>query len=667
MTDPLARYGLIAIAKARRHKMTPSEKKRRAKPARWLYPWAAEERYAKTIRTWFRPMRDYVRSYLREHGAAIFRGDSGETATRVDETTGSSFNLMVRSLNYWLGQYVSDDPAQMFTSALYMGLGRIADSAFDFNGRQYDKSMRHSLGIEFPVNDSWWSDARENWAQTNYQIVRGDLRNYMRDVNRLTERAVTHGWTSDRLAREITALDEKALGSRARFIARDQMGKLNGEISQRRMEAAGLTMYEWSTSNDERVRDTHVVLNGKLCRWDDSSSFSEDGGRTWKRRPASWCHLHPGQDYQCRCTALAAWEELLGEADGVVAGEGYVDEPPSAHGSDVVQGFYKPSPLVETQLGIQQEEPATIQAALDRTNPDGSKDNCQNSVIAYEMQRRGYRVEAMPFPGKENASITNATSAFLARNTDYRRANGRGDLEARMLKSPVGSRFVVSHQLTNGRAGIGHDYIAERTASGMRFLDPQAGIPDASGFFTRVRPNSAGEQQINFMRIDNKILDPRRDFSGVLRASSGARRVDNSDTGITMDSMDDNLDFSEYVTDEQANALLGYDPSYQFPTTKRIHNDGRPMTREEAYEILKNSELITKPREEYGGPWHRVIGDLYEESEGYFDFAVYSYSSKQPIDPTYAFSYSVNKDTGQVSMRATAPIPEDDLKKLKAP
>jgi hypothetical protein len=88
-------------------------------------------------------------------------------------------------------------------------------------------------------------------------------------------------------------------------------------------------MYIWETSGDERVRGTpkeeggiypnarpsHYAMDSLLCRWDDSSVYSEDGGRTWIDRPPGAVLLHPGDDYQCRCTAIAYWQELVGEAD----------------------------------------------------------------------------------------------------------------------------------------------------------------------------------------------------------------------------------------------------------------------------------------------------------------------------------------------------------------
>ena len=84
-------------------------------------------------------------------------------------------------------------------------------------------------------------------------------------------------------------------------------------------------MYVWDTSGDERVRESHAVMEGLLCRWDDATVCSYDGGRTWKPRPSGAVLMHPGMDYQCRCCADAYFNELLDEADGVESGEGYAE------------------------------------------------------------------------------------------------------------------------------------------------------------------------------------------------------------------------------------------------------------------------------------------------------------------------------------------------------
>jgi hypothetical protein len=326
MIDASIRSALITILKSKRRKMNPKQRKRGLKPTRWLYPWATEKHYAAAIRAWFRPIRDYVKTYIKEHSEAILHGDSANPTVRQDAATGKSFNIMIRALDAWVGQYISDDPQRKRVSPIYMGLGNIANTVFDFNEGQYEKSAKAALGIEFPVGEDWWPGAKDQWRYNNYWYMQKYARDYVRQMDEMTERAVTSGWSLTELTRQFMSIDNRLLENKARFLARDQIGKLNGQITWRRMESAGLSMYIWSTSGDERVRGysgglypdahpSHYAMDELLCRWDDPAVCSYDGGKTWVDRPAGAVQLHPGEDYQCRCTALAYWNEIVDEAD----------------------------------------------------------------------------------------------------------------------------------------------------------------------------------------------------------------------------------------------------------------------------------------------------------------------------------------------------------------
>ena len=70
------------------------------------------------------------------------------------------------------------------------------------------------------------------------------------------------------------------------------------EKSQELMRDAGVEEYIWSTSGDSRVRESHKKLNGKRFRWDDPPVVDEKTGR----------RCHPGEDYECRCVALAVFD-----------------------------------------------------------------------------------------------------------------------------------------------------------------------------------------------------------------------------------------------------------------------------------------------------------------------------------------------------------------------
>lgn len=87
---------------------------------------------------------------------------------------------------------------------------------------------------------------------------------------------------------QVLADRHKVARSRAALIADNEIGTLNSRVSQARMEEAGVDRYEWSTSNDERVRPKHAALDGTIRRWDDP--HPTEG--------------HPGEAIRCRCVAL---------------------------------------------------------------------------------------------------------------------------------------------------------------------------------------------------------------------------------------------------------------------------------------------------------------------------------------------------------------------------
>ena len=73
----------------------------------------------------------------------------------------------------------------------------------------------------------------------------------------------------------------------------------------------GSKTYIWSGVMDERhrKREDHWVMNGKLCRWDDPTIFSEDQGKTWKKRKQiGGVEAHPSEPINCRCAALPVVE-----------------------------------------------------------------------------------------------------------------------------------------------------------------------------------------------------------------------------------------------------------------------------------------------------------------------------------------------------------------------
>jgi len=85
---------------------------------------------------------------------------------------------------------------------------------------------------------------------------------------------------------------------RAKFIARDQTAKVNGDLAEKRQINAGFPYFQWDDSDDERVRHSHEELANRVTaygkgvyRWD-NLPLGKDG------KP-----IKPGYEYGCRCVA----------------------------------------------------------------------------------------------------------------------------------------------------------------------------------------------------------------------------------------------------------------------------------------------------------------------------------------------------------------------------
>lgn len=123
----------------------------------------------------------------------------------------------------------------------------------------------------------------ENAERVYAQQVRDifmDPDNFGLRVEELTQKLVERGNVSE---------------SRAELIARDQTLKLLGAINEERQTSAGVDQYEWSTSNDDRVREEHEALQGDIIDWSSPPAVG-----------------HPGEDFQCRCVAIPIIPELAG-------------------------------------------------------------------------------------------------------------------------------------------------------------------------------------------------------------------------------------------------------------------------------------------------------------------------------------------------------------------
>lgn len=125
------------------------------------------------------------------------------------------------------------------------------------------------------------------WVREGTDLITTVRRELLPDLEQHVMEAAREGKRWEQIAQVARARVDVSR-SHMRLIARDQVSKLNGRLTQHLQQKAGVVEYFWRTNRDTRVRATHSALEGVVIRWDSPPPFG-----------------HPGQDHQCRCTAEA--------------------------------------------------------------------------------------------------------------------------------------------------------------------------------------------------------------------------------------------------------------------------------------------------------------------------------------------------------------------------
>jgi SPP1 gp7 family putative phage head morphogenesis protein len=166
------------------------------------------------------------------------------------------------------------------------------------------------FGVDIFANNANLVDDLTQWQQANAKLIKDVTFQQASRINEIVLNGVRGGLSSKEIRAQIKATTGLAQ-RRAKLIADDQVGKLNADIDRKQQLELGVEEYTWRTGQDERVRPSHRVLDGKICRWDNPNVYREKGSKTWKSRAAIGGELqHPGKAIRCRCMPIAILPEL---------------------------------------------------------------------------------------------------------------------------------------------------------------------------------------------------------------------------------------------------------------------------------------------------------------------------------------------------------------------
>lgn len=265
----------------------------------WLYPSSQEREYSRKLLSLNKELKELIKSYLLpEIPGMILEVQANDPKLRHDD-----FIDRLKGIIIFIGNSIQNKVQSTIRGADETGV-----QISNFNKSQFDKVNESVFGINLFANEPFLTDQLKLFASQNAQYIRSMPVQELERVSDIVQRGLQEGKRFTDVAKEI----QKSFGitdRKARLIARDQTAKLNGSLTKLRQQEIGVELYTWQTSGDERVRDSHRVMDGKTCKWSDPTVYLKDG--KWVKRPTSATHNHPLVDINCRCAAIGNYEALI--------------------------------------------------------------------------------------------------------------------------------------------------------------------------------------------------------------------------------------------------------------------------------------------------------------------------------------------------------------------
>ena len=165
---------------------------------------------------------------------------------------------------------------------------------------EFKRACRQTIGID--LRDDYflgelYEEYMRNWVSDNVDLIKTVPHDALDDMKQIVISSYVDGNTTTSIMSQIQ--HKYGMTKRhARFIARDQIAKLNGDITKQQHQSAGVNYYTWDDSGDSRVRKRHRELNGRIFSWDNSNPARNEKGQV----------IIPGSDYQCRCVARPVFD-----------------------------------------------------------------------------------------------------------------------------------------------------------------------------------------------------------------------------------------------------------------------------------------------------------------------------------------------------------------------
>lgn len=424
---------------------TSKRKVRFKRPPKWLLPLGIEREYQRRLTAVVREWKAVCdRTLMRQLPALV---EEGRMEFNLDAFT-DSLDMLVDNLKL----EVNKDKEKYGVVALDIG-----EKTKRWNDKEWRKTMNQVVGVA-PFSAPGTEALVTDFTSENVGLITKLGDSTMEDIRGIVHRGVKQGKRHEEIAKEITGLVPpgrfKKAETRAKLIARDQVSKLNGQLTQANQTSVGVTEYIWRSSDDSRVRATHEANDDKKFKWSNPPAATG----------------HPGQDINCRCWAEPVFDDL---AEAINA------DPPAPSAPVKVPTPKKTKPDVKTKKPLKTQVDKKLSSesvkATERYVSDYEELNQQlrlgqvsakNKKFAASLEKaideseglaedtvfwRGMEFESKnnPFLGNFKKGYTFSDEGFQSMSLDkkvaenFSRGGGFGDVEVLMkINVPKGTKLA---------------------------------------------------------------------------------------------------------------------------------------------------------------------------------------------------------------------------------
>lgn len=320
---------------------TATGKKRGRRPvfnSRMFYPYKEELRLQVALKA-------EISRYIAEAYSVAVNGeafsDDLETLANFGGDLTEDFRSEVSAIGHAIGRKVSES---------------VARSSEMIVGKPY-----------YPPNAK--EEIYRTWEANFQTLCKSAESDAKKEISRIVSTAKNEGWNGRQLEKAIKGELEPKFRHRAELIARTESAKLNGSVTRATYREMGCRYYVWMATMDERTRPDHQAMNGVICSVDDPTVYYTENPDdplhpVEHQRTSEMCHLHPGDDFQCRCTSVAWDPEIDGQYEVKERPEEPEEKPESDPASRELEKANERLAEKEKELEKAENERKTVEKEL---------------------------------------------------------------------------------------------------------------------------------------------------------------------------------------------------------------------------------------------------------------------------------------------------------------